>query len=136
MPFACFHTLFSIQGLNFFSLQLGEAQTQLVQSSAPVTDLAPLTADMADTAAFIANLDLVITVDTSIAHLAGSLAKPVWILLASNADWRWMVEREDSPWYPTARLFRQSELGEWKSVIDRIASSLISLPLVSSSRGL
>jgi tetratricopeptide (TPR) repeat protein len=127
MPFACFQTLSSIQGLSFFSLQLGEALEQLTQSGAPVTDLAPLTADMADTAAFIANLDLVITVDTSIAHLAGALAKPVWILLASNADWRWMAEREDSPWYPTARLFRQSALGDWNGVMDRVVSCLTSL---------
>jgi hypothetical protein len=124
MPFACFRTLFSTQGLRFFSLQLGEALEQLTQSEAPVTDLAPFTADMADTAAFIANLDLVITVDTSIAHLAGALAKPVWILLPSNADWRWMAERGDSPWYPTARLFRQSEPGDWSRVMKRVASCL------------
>jgi len=132
IPFANFQALFGIQGIHLFSLQLGEALEQLVRSGASVTDLAPLTADMADTAAFIANLDLVITVDTSIAHLAGALGKPVWILLPCNADWRWLTEREDSPWYPTARLFRQSELGDWKGVMERVASSLISLSEVSS----
>jgi hypothetical protein len=127
MPFACFQTLFSIHGLDFYSLQLGEPLEQLARSGAPVKDLAPVTTDMADTAAFIANLDLVITVDTSIAHLAGALGKPVWILLPTNCDWRWLTEREDSPWYPTARLFRQSAPGNWNSVMDRVASALISV---------
>jgi tetratricopeptide (TPR) repeat protein len=73
-----------------------------------------------DTAAVISNLDLVISVDTSIAHLAGALAKPVWILLPKVPDWRWLLAREDSPWYPTARLFRQDTQGEWSSVIRRV----------------
>jgi tetratricopeptide (TPR) repeat protein len=116
--------LFELKGLRFYSLQLGEPLKQLLLSEAPVVDLAPLTADMADTAAFIAHLDLVITVDTSIAHLAGALGKPVWILLPANADWRWLIGREDTPWYPTARLFRQAELDDWGPVIDQIAHSL------------
>ena len=78
----------------------------------------------ADTAALIANLDLVISVDTSVAHLAGALAKPVWILLPFMPDWRWLLDREDSPWYPTARLFRQDETRGWDSVMTRVHVAL------------
>ena len=124
IPFDRFLPFFDGKGVNFFSLQIGDAVEQMKQAQAPVVDLAPLTADMADTAAFLAHLDLVITIDTSIAHLAGALAKPVWILLPANADWRWMEEREDSPWYPTARLFRQRELDNWKDPLDRVRTCL------------
>ena len=78
----------------------------------------------ADTAALIANLDLVISVDTSVAHLAGALAKPVWILLPFIPDWRWLLDREDSPWYPTARLFRQDETRGWDNVMARVRAAL------------
>jgi tetratricopeptide (TPR) repeat protein len=77
-----------------------------------------------DTAAVIANLDLVISVDTSVAHLAGALGRPVWILLPFTPDWRWLLDRDDSPWYPTARLFRQTETREWPSVMERVRSEL------------
>jgi hypothetical protein len=127
IPLSLFQPLFDIKGLNFFSMQIGAPARQLAETGAPVTDLAPHIADMADTAARIAQMDLILTVDTSVAHLAGALGKPVWILLPGNADWRWMTEREDSPWYPTARLFRQSKLGDWSQVIDRVATSLASL---------
>lgn len=80
--------------------------------------------DFADTAALISELDLVITVDTSVAHLAGALGKPVWILLPYVADWRWMQDREDSPWYPSARLFRQASPKDWESVIERVQAEL------------
>jgi len=80
--------------------------------------------DYDDTAALIDGLDLVITVDTSVAHLAGALGKPVWVLLPYNPDWRWMLDREDSPWYPSARLFRQARSGDWDGVIARIAAAL------------
>jgi tetratricopeptide (TPR) repeat protein len=78
----------------------------------------------ADTAALISTLDLVISVDTSVAHLAGALAKPVWLMLPFNADWRWLLDREDSPWYPTVRLFRQDETRAWDSVIARVRAAL------------
>jgi tetratricopeptide (TPR) repeat protein len=78
-----------------------------------------------DTAALISHLDLVISVDTAIAHLAGALGKPVWILLTHVPDWRWLLDRDDSPWYPTARLFRQSETREWNSVITRVRDALL-----------
>ena len=81
----------------------------------------------ADTAALISNLDLVISVDTSVVHLAGALAKPVWVLLPFIPDWRWLLDREDSPWYPTARLFRQDETREWDNVVARVQASLPSV---------
>ena len=80
--------------------------------------------DFSDTAALISNLDLVISVDTSVAHLAGTLAKPVWVMLAFNPDWRWLLDRDDSPWYPTARLFRQDDTHAWDSVIARVHAAL------------
>jgi tetratricopeptide (TPR) repeat protein len=81
-------------------------------------------ADFADTAAVIGALDLVIAVDTAVAHLAGAMGKPLWLLLPAIGDWRWLKERTDSPWYPTARLFRQPRIGDWASVITRIAQEL------------
>jgi tetratricopeptide (TPR) repeat protein len=80
--------------------------------------------DFADTAAVVEQLDLVITVDTSIAHLAGAMGKTVWLLLPTNPDWRWLLGRDDSPWYPTIRLFRQSSAGDWDGVIRRVADAL------------
>jgi hypothetical protein len=80
--------------------------------------------DFSDTAALVDLMDLVITVDTSVAHLAGARGKPVWILLPLLPDWRWLLRRDDSPWYPTARLFRQNTRGHWESVIDRVGTAL------------
>jgi hypothetical protein len=80
--------------------------------------------DFSDTAALISNLDLVVSVDTAVAHLAGALAKPVWVLLSYNPDWRWLLDRDDSPWYPTARLFRQDESRAWDGVLGRLSSAL------------
>jgi tetratricopeptide (TPR) repeat protein len=87
-----------------------------------------------DTAAVISKLDLVISVDTSVAHLAGALAKPIWILLPFVADWRWLLDREDSPWYPTARLFRQTAPGDWSGVIGRVAVELDKLLQIRGHR--
>jgi ADP-heptose:LPS heptosyltransferase len=83
--------------------------------------------DFADTAAFVANLDLVIAVDTSVAHLAGAMGKPTWALIPFAPDWRWLIGREDSPWYPTMRLFRQKSIGDWESAIERVAAALSEL---------
>jgi hypothetical protein len=80
--------------------------------------------DFSDTAALISKLDLVISVDTSVAHLTGALGKPVWILLTYFPDWRWLLGRDDSPWYPTARLFRQDESRSWAGVIARVGQAL------------
>jgi ADP-heptose:LPS heptosyltransferase len=80
--------------------------------------------EVLDTAAAILNLDLVITVDSMVAHLAASLGKPVWVLLPFAAEWRWLLDREDSPWYPTVRLFRQPRPGDWSAVLERVTEVL------------
>jgi hypothetical protein len=110
-----------------FSLQKGPcaADLQDEKDHLPVTDLTECLGDFADTAAAIARLDLVISVDTAVAHLAGALGKPVWVLLPFAPDWRWMLDREDSPWYPTARLFRQTRPGDWPGVFDRVGAALV-----------
>jgi ADP-heptose:LPS heptosyltransferase len=115
---------------NWISLQKGVAADQLadVLPNLPpgvrLHDGSSHDADLAETAALIATLDLVITTDTSIAHLAGALGKPVWILLPHQADWRWMQQIETTPWYPTARLFRQPTPGNWSAVFARVSSEL------------
>jgi hypothetical protein len=94
------------------------------------TDIVDLTADLSDfsdTAALVCCLDLVITVCTSVAHLAGALGRPAWVLLHHSADYRWLLDRDDSPWYPTLRLFRQSETRDYGSVLDRVRSELVAL---------
>jgi hypothetical protein len=80
--------------------------------------------NFSDTAALVSNLDLVISIDSSVAHLAGALAKPVWVLLTFIPDWRWLLDRTDNPWYPTARLFRQDDTRAWDNVIVRIRAAL------------
>ncbi|CAG0950919.1 Lipoprotein NlpI [Rhodocyclaceae bacterium] len=92
-----------------------------------IRDLRPWLTDLSETAAAVACLDLVITVDTSVAHLAGALGRPVWILLPFNPDWRWLLDRPDSPWYPTARLFRQPAPGDWGSVLATVRQTLSDL---------
>jgi Glycosyltransferase family 9 (heptosyltransferase) len=94
------------------------------------SDIIDLTADLTDfaeTAALVSCLDLVITVDTSVAHLAGALGRPTWILLPFMPDWRWLLDRDDSPWYPRTRLFRQTETQEYESVVDQVRSELVKL---------
>lgn len=90
-----------------------------------LSDISDQLADFEDTAALVSQLDLLITVDTSVGHLAGALGKPVWIMLPKASDWRWLLERADSPWYPSARLFRQRTAGDWKPVIDDLVSALV-----------
>ena len=112
----------------WISLQKGEAAEQLagLPNDVSVFDGSSQDRDLAETAAMVAGLDLVITTDTCIAHLAGAMGKPVWILLPHVADWRWMEERETTPWYPAARLFRQRAPGDWAEVAERV-SNLASL---------
>ena len=118
---AVLEPLWRVPGLSFVSLQKGPGEDQALSPPAgqPLLHLGSDIRDFADTAAIIEQLDLVISVDTAVAHLAGSLGKPCWVMLpALNVDWRWMHEREDSPWYPgTMRLFRQAEPGNWDGVV-------------------
>ncbi len=115
--------LLSCEGCCFYGLQKGAALAD-VRGSAPVFDPEALSADVRDTAALILNLDLIVTVDTMTAHLAGALGRRVWILLPANADWRWMLERSDTPWYPNARLFRQRTPGDWSGVLETVRTAL------------
>jgi len=113
-------------GINWISLQKGEAAKQLsgLAGSVFVWDGSSADKDLAETAAMVATLDLVLTTDTSIAHLAGAMGKPVWILLPHLSDWRWMQEIETTPWYPTTRLFRQRIPGDWAGVLERVTGEL------------
>jgi tetratricopeptide (TPR) repeat protein len=124
VPLDLLESLFDLEGVHFFSLQMGPAAAELAARKLPIADLAPVTGDMADTAAQMAHLDLIVSIDTSMAHLAGALARPVWVLLGHSPDWRWLMDREDSPWYPTARLFRQPRHDDWPSVIARVRTAL------------
>ena len=128
LALAAFGDLLAFPGVDFYSLQVGERSQDITEAEkARLHDLSPLITDFADTAAIVANLDLVITADTSVAHLAGALGRPVWMLIPYAPDWRWLRERDDSPWYPTARLFRQRRLGDWADVLDRVAAELAGL---------
>ncbi|MGI0487763.1 tetratricopeptide repeat protein [Pantanalinema rosaneae CENA516] len=125
-PLQAFQPLLALPDVTFYSLQKGIPQLDLAELGwqSQIQDLSPHLQDMADTAAAIAQLDLVITVDTAVAHLAGALAKPTWLLLAHLPDWRWLLDREDSPWYPTMRLFRQSHPGDWQGVMQQVVVAL------------
>lgn len=125
-----FLTLFDIPGVAFYSLQKEAPAADFARLNdykERVQDLSDRLHDFADTAAVVAQLDLVITVDTSIAHLTGALGKPAWVLLSFDPDWRWLLGRDDSPWYPSIRLFRQDSLGNWQQVFARVAESLSAL---------
>ncbi|MBB4519074.1 tetratricopeptide repeat protein [Paraburkholderia fungorum] len=121
--------ILDVPNVRFFSLQKGPAARQLQHddSHLDVIDYTEELDDFADTAALVANLDLVISVDTSTAHLAGALDKPVWILNRFDTCWRWMLERTDTPWYAQAKLFRQPALGDWDSVIRNVRDALVEL---------
>jgi len=132
IPLEEFSPLFECKNCCFYELQKGADPDRLRRCGA-IYDLESYAANVQDTAALILNLDLVITVDTMTAHLAGALARPVWILLPARADWRWMLRRCDTPWYPTARLFRQKQLGDWRETIEEIRAALSVLQ--ESSKG-
>ncbi|MFQ5766027.1 MAG: tetratricopeptide repeat protein, partial [Rhodospirillales bacterium] len=121
-----FGPLLETDGCAFFSLQVGPARNDIAGEGFGdrLADLGQGFGDFADTAAAIQQLDLVITVDTAVAHLAGALGKPVWTLLACVPEWRWLLARDDSPWYPTMRLFRQPAPGDWESVFAEVAEAL------------
>jgi tetratricopeptide (TPR) repeat protein len=117
--------LTAVSGVSFVSLQKGLAAAEVLERrGAPLYDFTEELEDFADTAALVAGLDLVISVDTSVAHLAGAMGKPLWLLARFDACWRWLRGRDDSPWYPTARLFRQVSPGDWGSALSRVAAAL------------
>lgn len=129
-------------GIEFFSLQKGQpAEAELAQLTSArwtgpeIVDHTEWLRDFSDTAALIENLDLVISVDSAVAHLAGALAKPVWIPICFDNCWRWLLERRDSPWYPSARLFRQPRPGDWDPVIGQVKSELATLHAAVSAAG-
>jgi hypothetical protein len=118
-----------LEGIALVSLQKGRGQAAIAAyfGRAPLLNAGAMVADFCDTMAAIETLDLVLTVDTAVAHLAGAMRKPVWIMLPYAPDWRWLLDRDDSPWYPTARLFRQPRAGDWRSVVRRVADGLLQL---------
>ncbi len=126
IPLAVFSSLAKCQQVRYFSLQKGSirAEEKTPPAGMEWVDWTQELHDFADTAALIANLDLVITCDTAVSHLAGAMGRPVWTLLPFAPDWRWMLERSDSPWYPTMHLFRQPRPGDWNSVLRDVASEL------------
>ena len=132
IPLGALRPLVGLPGLRLFNLQRGPGLAQL--RDLPERAFARLPCELddgpdafVDTAALMQSLDLVITCDTSIAHLAGALARPVWLLLCTTPNWRWMLDREDSPWYPTMRIFRQREQGSWGEVVQQVKQALIPL---------
>jgi hypothetical protein len=121
-----FRALADVAAVALYGLQKGPpaAQVDQLPERFLVSNLADQFDDLAETAAVVENLDLVISIDTSVAHLAGAMGRPVWVLLKSDADWRWLLDRQDSPWYPTMRLFRQSRPGDWDEVFSRVTGEL------------
>jgi hypothetical protein len=123
VPTKQFAGLGRVPGVRLVNLMKGAAPEEVEAAGAAEVGSDQWT-DFADTAAAVVNLDLVVTVDTAVAHLAGALGVPTWMALPSAPDWRWGLGREDSPWYPTVRLFRQEQRGEWDPVFARIAEEL------------
>ncbi len=121
-----FAALFAARNVEFVTLQkeLGPGDAATLRLHPNVTALGGELADFADTAGLISLLDLVVSVDTSVVHLAGAIDRPFWLLVPFAPDFRWLLEREDSPWYPTARLFRQPRIEDWESVLERVRGEL------------
>ena len=125
VPFQVFAEILKVPKVSFYSLQIERLEAAMPYiTRGSLKDIGSLFKDFSDTATALSNLDLVISVDTSVAHLAGALGIPVWNLLPRASDWRWLLDRSDSPWYPSMRLFRQPSLGDWQSVINRVTAEL------------
>ena len=124
IPRERFAPLLAVPGVRFISLQKGGDPRCWSEFGDSIIDWMPHCSDFLDTAALVQQLDLVISVDTAVAHLAGALGRPVWLLNRFESEWRWMLKREDSPWYPTMRIFRQPAFNDWDSVLDRAAAEL------------
>lgn len=125
--------LWTVPGVTFISLQKGQGEDEALSppDGMPLLHLGSDISDFSDTAAILDQLDLLISVDTAIVHLAGAMGKPVWVFVPYLPDWRWMLEREDSPWYPSVRLFREQKRQDWPPVIERIRSELVKTTLQS-----
>jgi Tfp pilus assembly protein PilF len=136
LPLAALAGLGSVRGARFYSLQKGPPAAEALAPPAGLRlrDWSAELRDFVDTAALVRALDLVVTVDTSIAHLAGALAKPVWVLVNVPSSWRWLRDREDSPWYPTMRLFRQAAPGDWGAPVSAVGAALAELAARSRLR--
>jgi len=124
MRFEQVRSLLDVEGIEFYCLQFGGDAHDQMQGHPKLIDYTREVGDFQGSAALIENLDLVITVDTSVCHLVGAIGKPVWMLNRFNTCWRWLMDREDTPWYPTMRIFRQPALGDWASVVERVKSEL------------
>jgi Flp pilus assembly protein TadD len=125
IPFGALAPILATAGASFVSLQVGTRSADVAAlSTDAIVDVSAELTDFAETAGAIANLDLVIAVDTAVAHLAGAMGRPVWLLLPLSPDWRWLLGRDDTPWYPTMRLYRQPAPGDWASVVTRVAADL------------
>ena len=126
MPGAALAPLTGVEGVDFYSLQkeIPATDEAKLPGELKLIDWTAELSNFADTAALIANLDCVITVDTAVAHLAGAMGKPVWLLLPHVPDWRWLLARQDSPWYPSMRLLRQTQPGDWEGMIQKVCSEL------------
>ncbi len=116
--------LFALPGIRFVNLQKGDEARQIAQTGLPLVDRIDECADLMETAAMLGELDLAICVDTAVMHLAGALGKPLWMLNRFETEWRWMLERDDSPWYPSMRIFRQQRANDWSGVVARVAEAL------------
>ena len=129
IPFKYFFELLTLSDIDLYSIQTGPASlaAEACFANGTIVDLKDKLGNFGETAAVIEQLDLVITCDTAVAHLAGALGKPVWVLLPYGGEWRWLVKREDSPWYPTMRLFRQVICGDWQNVFERVKNALSNL---------
>ncbi len=135
LPLSALDGLAAVPGLQLVSLQKPVPERDRATFATwGLTDFADAMTDFAETAALLANLDLVVTVDTAIAHLAGAMGLPVWTLIYEPCDWRWMTRREDSPWYPTMRLFRQPRAGAWDEPVARLTAALRNLAVAGSGR--
>lgn len=123
IPFEIFKPLFEQEGVDWCSLQVGEGKSELLEGLS-IEDLSPYLNDFADTAAAMAQLDLIITVDTGPMHLAAACGRPVWHLARNPPDWRWSLAEETSPWYPSMQIFRQHKAGDWEQVISDVQAAL------------
>lgn len=130
-PLLRFFQAFALPGVQLYSLQKGPREEELrsLPRGGPIIDLAPQLRDFADTAAAIAQLDLVVMTDSAVAHLTGAMGKPVWVLLGHVAHWLWLLDRTDSPWYPSMRLFRPRAEGDWDYVFDTASVELMKMAM-------